>query len=68
MYLFFKWATLRAIFSKMAPLNLISKTEAAAPAAASYFVLEQLLKWSGLYILMASGPNLETAGLFIIAV
>lgn len=44
-YLFLKWATLGAIFSKMAALNLISKTEAAAPAA--YFVLEQLLKLSG---------------------
>lgn len=68
MYLFLKWATLREIFSKMAPLNLISKTEAAAPAAAAYFVLEQLLKLSGSYISMASGPNLETAALFIIAV
>lgn len=46
-YLFLKWATLEAIFSKMAPLNLVSKTEATAPAAAAYFVLEQLLKLSG---------------------
>lgn len=69
MHLFLKQATLGAIFSEMAPLNLRSKTEAAASgAAAAYFVLEQLLKMSGSYILMASGPNLETAGLFIIAV
>lgn len=31
----------------MAPLNLVSNTETAAPATAAYVLLEQLLKLSG---------------------